>query len=102
MRALRTALVIGALAIGSTALAQDTTTGDRATSFQAVTGSAHEDVPGGQLLVIAYAAVLTLVAAYVGRIAMMQRASAVEIARLSTILDAKTASDTQRDSAKKD
>ena len=99
MRALRTVLVIGALAIGSTALAQDTTTGDRATSFQAVTGSAHEDVPGGQLLVIAYAAVLTLLAAYVGRIAMMQRASATEIARLEKLLATRPADAT---AAKKD
>ena len=53
----------------------------------------------GQLLVIAYAAVLTLLAAYVGRIAMMQRASATEIARLEKLLATRPADAT---AAKKD
>jgi hypothetical protein len=59
-------MLLGVLAssfVTALAMAQDT--GDRSTSFQAVSGSAHEDVPGGSLLIAAYAIVLFLLAAYV-------------------------------------
>ena len=63
-------------------MAQDT--GDRAMSFQAGTG--HEDIPGGTLLVAAYAVVLFLLAAYVLYLAAMQQSAARELTRLEAVL----------------
>jgi CcmD family protein len=45
---------------------------DRATSFQAVEGAVREDVPGGPLLVGAYAFVWLAVFLYVWRLGRMQ------------------------------
>jgi CcmD family protein len=70
------------------AIAQET--GDRATSFQAVSGSAHEDIPGGTLLVAAYAAVLVALVLYVLYVASKQASAAREIARLEKLLADKT------------
>ncbi len=67
-------------------LAQDTGE-DRATSFQAVEGARHEDVPGGQLLVGAYAVVLVLLVGYVARLGMMHRKTASDVERLSRLLE---------------
>ena len=71
------------------AIAQDRT-GDRATSFQAVTGSAHEDVPGGNLLIAAYAIVLFLLVMYVLYLTAMQQSSTKELTRLEAVLAKKS------------
>lgn len=80
--------VLGALASNALpvlALAQDTT-GDRPTSFQA---GGHEDIPGGTLLVVAYAIVLFLLAAYVVYLTAMQQSAAKELTRLEGLLTKK-------------
>jgi CcmD family protein len=87
----RAALVLAGWLAPVIALAQET--GDRATSFQAVSGSAHEDVPGGTLLVAAYAIVLALVVAYVVYVARMQASAAEELTRLEKMLEDKTKKD---------
>jgi hypothetical protein len=59
----------------------------RATSFQAVEGPTAEQVPGGMLLVAAYAVVLVLLVAYVGRLGSLQRRNQNELARLSEAVE---------------
>jgi hypothetical protein len=59
----------------------------RATSFQAVEGSTAEQVPGGMLLVAAYAVVLVLLVAYVGRLGSLQRRNQNELVRLSEAVE---------------
>ena len=83
--------LVASLALAAPVLAQDP--GDRATSFQAVSGSAHEDVPGGPLLVAAYAAVLVLLSAYVLRVAAMQAGATRGIERLDKMLADKMVAD---------
>ncbi len=61
----------------------------RETEFVAMTGPARESVPGGTLLVSAYAAVWVLLAAYVGRLALLQAATGREVARLEAALRAR-------------
>ncbi|MAQ19171.1 MAG: hypothetical protein CMN30_30775 [Sandaracinus sp.] len=56
--------------------------GERATSFQSVTGPQVEDVPGGALMVGAYAVGWTLVLLYVGRLASLHRRNAAEVEAL--------------------
>jgi len=55
---------------------------DRATSFKAVTGAVKEDVPGGPLLVVAYAAILMVVIGYGVRLVRMQARAQSDLARL--------------------
>ena len=59
----------------------------RATSFQAVQGAQKEDVPGGTLLVGAYAVVLVLIVGYVARLGMMHQKTASDVERLSRLLE---------------
>jgi hypothetical protein len=59
----------------------------RATSFQAVEGPTAEQVPGGTLLIAAYAVVLVLLVAYVGRLGSLQRKNQNELARLSEAVE---------------
>jgi hypothetical protein len=83
--------MVGALGtsfVTAVALAQET--GDRGTSFQAVSSSAHQDVPGGTLLVAAYAIVLFVLVAYVVYLTMLQQGAARELTRLESILADKT------------
>ena len=87
----RIAIVLSTWLAPVIAIAQDT--GDRATSFQAVSGSAHEDVPGGTLLVAAYAVVLALLVVYVVYVATMQASASKELARLEKLLEDKTKKD---------
>ncbi len=75
---------------GLSALALAQETGDRSTSFQAVSGSAHEDVPGGNLLVAAYAIALAVLMLYVLYLTMMQRTAGKELARLEAVLAKRT------------
>jgi CcmD family protein len=60
----------------------------RATSFQAVQGAQAEQVPGGGLLVAAYAVVLVLLLGYVARLGMMNKKTQGEVERLTRALDA--------------
>lgn len=75
----------GAL-ISSSASAQDgqapATADDRAASFQAVSGGTQEDVAGGPLMLIAYAAVWLVVFGYVYRINRLQRGVEANVERL--------------------
>jgi CcmD family protein len=70
------------LAPPALALAEDAAPGDRATSFEAVTGAVKEDVPGGPLLVAAYGLVWLAVFAYVFRLVRLQRGADENLARL--------------------
>jgi hypothetical protein len=65
------------LALPALAAAQD-----RATEFVAVSGPAHESVPGGALLVTAYAFVWLVVLGIVLRIALVQAKTGKDLARL--------------------
>ncbi len=86
----------GALLVPGTAHAQDADAGaregttGRETEFVAMTGPARESVPGGVLLVSAYAAILLLLAAYVGRLALQQASTSKELARLDAALRARS------------
>jgi len=55
---------------------------DRAQTFEAVTGAVQEDVPGGPLLVIAYAIVWLAVFGYVFRLVRLHKGVDDSIARL--------------------
>jgi CcmD family protein len=91
----RIAVIVGLYALpwavlsAAPASAQDETVGDRATSFQAVQGAAKEDVPGGPLLVAAYAFVLVLVIGYAARLGALQAKTARELERLTRSLEAR-------------
>jgi hypothetical protein len=52
-----------------------------------VEGPQKEQVPGGALLVSAYAFVLVLLVAYVGRLGALQSKTAAEVERLSRALE---------------
>ena len=77
----RLVALFGALAVTAHAAAQ-TAAEDRATSFKAVTGAVKEDVPGGPLLITAYAAILIVVIAYGVRLVRMQARAQADLARL--------------------
>jgi hypothetical protein len=75
---------LGALSVllcAAVARAQDAAA-ERAQSFQAVQGAVQEDVPGGPLLVAAYAVIWVLVVLFVMRVVRQQRASERDLARL--------------------
>jgi hypothetical protein len=71
----------GSLAVALQAVAQDAAE-DRATSFKAVTGAVKEDVPGGPLLLGAYAAILVVIIGYGVRLVRMQQRAQSDLARL--------------------
>jgi CcmD family protein len=81
----------GAFALGASwlwtaaALAQDAAE-ERATSFQAVQGAVKEDVPGGPLLVGAYAVVWVFVLLFVVRVVRQQQQSQRDLTRLEALL----------------
>ncbi len=64
---------------------------ERATSFHAVTSGAHEDVPGGMLLVAAYAVVLVALVGYVLYVGAIQQGTQREMARLEKLVLARSA-----------
>lgn len=70
------------------------TTG-RETEFVAMTGPARESVPGGVLMVSAYAVILLLLAAYVGRLALLQSSTSKELVRLDAALRARSGGEAQ-------
>lgn len=59
----------------------------RATSFQAVQGSQKDEVPGGGLLVGAYAFVLVVLVGYVARLGSLQSKTAKELERLTRAIE---------------
>jgi hypothetical protein len=75
------------LYIPAPAAGQEPSEDTRATSFQAVQGAQKEDVPGGSLLVGAYAVVLVLIVGYVARLGMMHQKTASDVERLSRLLE---------------
>lgn len=64
------------------AQAADEAQQDRASSFQAVTGGVKEDVPGGPLMLAAYAVVWIAVFGYVWRLIVLQRGVQANVERL--------------------
>lgn len=80
----------GIAGIAGGALAQDGPAEDAATersqAFKAVEGAVEEDVPGGPLLVGAYAVVLTLLVLYVIRVTRLQQRVDADLARLEGAL----------------
>jgi len=87
LRSLALALFLAVTA--APAFAQESPDESRATSFQAVEGAQKENVPGGTLLVAAYAVALVLLVGYVARLGMMHQKTAAELERLSRALDAR-------------
>jgi CcmD family protein len=79
----------GALTASAQDDTADDTAEDRATSFQAVEGAAKEDVPGGPLLIAAYAVVLVLLVGYTARLGGLQAKTARELERLTRALEAR-------------
>jgi hypothetical protein len=86
------ALSLCVLGASGAAYAQDRDAGvvegatGRETEFVAMTGPAKESVPGGALLVSAYAVILLLLFAFVGRMALLQSSTSKELARLDVAL----------------
>jgi CcmD family protein len=76
----------GVVVTADMASAQDgqapATADDRAASFQAVSGGTKEDVAGGPLMLLAYAAVWIIVFGYVYRINRLQRGVEANVERL--------------------
>lgn len=78
----------GAVVTADMASAQDgqaaatDTADDRAASFQAVSGGTKEDIAGGPLMLLAYAAVWIIVFGYVYRINRLQRGVEANVERL--------------------
>lgn len=58
----------------------------RETEFVAMTGPARESVPGGALLVSAYAIIWLILCGYVGRLALLQSSTSKELVRLEKAL----------------
>jgi hypothetical protein len=85
------------LSVGG-ASAQEDAAESRSASFQAVEGPTKEDVPGGPLLVSAYAFILVALVAYVARLGSLQSKNRVELDRLTAVLEAgRTAGPAGRD-----
>jgi CcmD family protein len=102
MRTVRSVLLaLGLFAFGplpaTSALAQPTKMEevdpgqDRATEFRAVTGPQAESVPGGLLLVAAYAVIFLLLLGYVVRLGVLQERIASDVTRLERSLAAREA-----------
>ncbi len=95
--ALSTFFALHALSAASLAFAQDGSPDDRATSFHAVSGGEHEDVPGGDLLVAAYAVALVALVGYVGYVGAIQQGTQRELARLEALVRARSTFDEDKD-----
>ena len=63
--------------------------GSRATEFRAVTGGQGEDVPGGGLLIAAYATVLVIVLGYVVYLGRLTASTNRDLDRLQSAIDKK-------------
>lgn len=71
----------------SASLAQEDAAESRSAAFQAVEGPQAEQVPGGPLLVYAYATILVLLVAYVARLGSLNAKNRAELARLSSAIE---------------
>jgi CcmD family protein len=80
-------LTMAVLAAPALALAQNDAQSDRAQTFEAVSGAVKEDVPGGPLVLIAYALIWLAVFGYVFRLVRLQRGADENLARLQQDLD---------------
>lgn len=60
----------------------------RAQAFQAVDGAVKEDVPGGPLMVAAYAVIWLVIFGYVLRLVALQRRTLEEIVELKKVIEA--------------
>ncbi len=109
MRRWLTALVLSVGLLGSvasvtgTARAQDQgqtqgegAASERATAFRAVTGATKEHVPGGTLMVTAYALVWLLLLGLVVRIGRLQARTSREIEQLERDIGGKAGSEAAR------
>ena len=90
------ALGLGSVWLGtmSSAVAEDGKSGEtetaaesRSAAFQAVEGAPGEKVPGGPLLVGAYAVILVALVAYVGRLGALHAKNRNELDRLARVLE---------------
>jgi hypothetical protein len=82
-------LVASCLLVSTVAAAQPESPpdpGDRATSFHAVTGPTHENVPGGNLLVGAYAVALVALVGYVVYVGRIQQSTVKDLARIEGLV----------------
>lgn len=87
-RASTVALWLGlTLSLAGSARAQEDAAESRSTSFQAVQGPNKEDVPGGPLLVYAYAFIMVALVAYVARLGSLQSKNRAELERLTRALE---------------
>jgi CcmD family protein len=77
--------LVVSLWLASTAAADDSGN-DRATTFQAVEGAVKEDVPGGPLLVSAYAFAWLAVLGYVWRLSRLSARTDESLQRLQRAL----------------
>jgi CcmD family protein len=59
---------------------------ERSTEFRAVEGPVTEDVPGGMLMVVAYASIWILIFGYVFRLGRMSARTAADVRRLERSL----------------
>lgn len=75
------------LSLAGSASAQEDPAESRSTSFQAVEGPNKEDVPGGPLLVYAYAFIMVALVAYVARLASLQSKNRAELDRLTRAIE---------------
>ncbi|MDD9938793.1 MAG: hypothetical protein OXT09_34710 [Myxococcales bacterium] len=82
-----------AASVASASAQEEDAAAERSQAFQAVQGAVEEDVPGGPLMVAAYAVVLTAMVLYVLRIARLQRRMGADLARLEGALKQQARSD---------
>jgi CcmD family protein len=101
IRTLMLAVALG-VSVAPAALAQDgepdaeaeDPAEERATAFRAVEGPVTEDVPGGALMIAAYAAIWILVFGYVFRLGRISARTAADVSRLErSLADAATKDD---------
>ena len=86
-RALALGCALGFCTLVATARADESAQEGRAQTFEAVSGPVKEDVPGGPLLVAAYALTWIVVFGYVFRIVRLQRSADENLARLQQDLE---------------
>lgn len=84
--------LITSISTAGLALAQDAEQ-SRATAFRAVTGPQADQVPGGTLLIVAYAIVWALLFLYLFRIGRLQTLTRDEIEKLEKRLGKRSSSD---------
>jgi CcmD family protein len=82
MRALVAAWLMGVSLAFAAPLAAQEAAGDRAASFEAVSGAVREDVPGGPLMVAAYALIWVAVLGYVFRLVRLHKNVDENLSRL--------------------